>query len=227
MYLLTSILLTIFFSLQSFAFDQSIGSFSKGSLERAKELSDEGRGYVKLFQKRERRFGSDTLITALRDISLYMATKFPFGERLQIGDLSQKKGGRISRHASHQNGLDVDIMYFRNDYREQEVEYNGFDEDFVHAHKLSSNFDKKRNWELFKYLVTNYRVNRIFVDKVIKQEMCQYAQVIGEFDSGHEVLRRLRHWKFHGNHMHIRLKCPLSETRCSDQKETSTQTFCR
>ena len=34
-------------------------------------------------------------------------------ERIQLGDIAQKGGGRMTRDASHQTGLDVDIVYMR------------------------------------------------------------------------------------------------------------------
>jgi murein endopeptidase len=55
----------------------------------------------------------------LRVVSGYAAAH-PSAPRLGIGDLSRPRGGPFGpRHASHQNGLDVDVYYPRRDRRER------------------------------------------------------------------------------------------------------------
>jgi murein endopeptidase len=72
----------------------------------------------------ERRWGTRKLVDAIELISLDYGTRFPIGPRLVVGDLSRRHGGPFGPkyggvgHASHQNGLDVDIYYPRNDYLE-------------------------------------------------------------------------------------------------------------
>jgi Penicillin-insensitive murein endopeptidase len=72
-----------------------------------------------------RRFGSGRLIhTLLRVLNGY-ATAHPDAPRVGIGDLSRQYGGDFGPrfgppgHASHQNGLDVDVYYPRRDRRER------------------------------------------------------------------------------------------------------------
>ena len=48
------------------------------------------------------------------------AASHPSAPRIGIGDLSRRLGGPFGpRHASHQNGLDVDVYYPRRDRRER------------------------------------------------------------------------------------------------------------
>lgn len=55
-------------------------------------------------------------------VSGYAAAN-PAAPRLGIGDLSRRRGGPFGpRHASHQNGLDVDVYYPRRDRRERPPE---------------------------------------------------------------------------------------------------------
>jgi hypothetical protein len=68
-----------------------------------------------------RRWGTDRLVrVVLRTIDAY-ARANPSAPRLGIGDLSRPQGGDFGRryglpgHASHQNGLDVDVYYPRRD----------------------------------------------------------------------------------------------------------------
>jgi murein endopeptidase len=72
-----------------------------------------------------RRWGTDVLLrTVLRTLRAYRAAD-PAAPRVGIMDLSRPHGGWFGRsygglgHSSHQNGLDVDVMYPRRDERER------------------------------------------------------------------------------------------------------------
>jgi murein endopeptidase len=67
-----------------------------------------------------RRWGTDDLVRlVLRLVDRY-AEAHPGAPRVGIGDLSRPHGGPFGpRHASHQNGLDVDLYYPRLDRRER------------------------------------------------------------------------------------------------------------
>jgi murein endopeptidase len=72
-----------------------------------------------------RRFGTDYLIrTLLRTLHRYRS-EHPGAPRVGVGDLSRPRGGDFGEqfgglgHASHQNGLDVDLYYPRLDRRER------------------------------------------------------------------------------------------------------------
>jgi penicillin-insensitive murein endopeptidase len=207
---------------------QVIGFYSNGRLAQATALGRDGKGYVHLFQHRERYYGSEGLVRILEAAAAALADAYPGGERLQIGDLSAEKGGRITRHASHQNGLDADIVYFRNDRREQDGGpiQDEFDESFVVDGELSENFDIVRNWALAKTFVASGRVNRMFVDAVIKQALCAHAKETGELESQAETLRRLRPYPSHDDHIHLRLTCPEGSPRCVEQENVPESTEC-
>jgi murein endopeptidase len=71
-----------------------------------------------------RRWGTDRLVrTVLTVIEQYRAERSS-AQRVGIMDLSREHGGPFGRnygglgHASHQNGLDADVLYPRNDGRE-------------------------------------------------------------------------------------------------------------
>jgi len=67
-----------------------------------------------------RRYGSDRLVrVVLRVLDDYRAAH-PDAPRVGVGDLSRPHGGPFGpKHASHQNGLDVDVYYPRLDRRER------------------------------------------------------------------------------------------------------------
>ncbi len=198
--------------------EQSIGFYADGSLVNAASLNDQGLGFIKMFQKRNRNYGATDLVELLSIAARTFAEAYPYGERLQIGDMSQQNGGKIGHHDSHQNGLDVDLIYFRKNKTEQSPDFEaGFEESFVIKKKLSPNFDVNRNFRFIKLLVSSGRINRIFIDPVIKKTFCNYTKRTNEFKESIEVLRVLRPYPNHDDHMHVRLVCPEKSTRCIAQ----------
>ena len=62
-----------------------------------------------------RRYGSAKLIHLLMAVTKEFHDAHPGAARLVIGDISRLGGGPLDEHASHQNGLDVDVYYPRRD----------------------------------------------------------------------------------------------------------------
>lgn len=221
----------IFLSLISTAMAQRLpsprGFYSKGSILFARQLPLEGEGFMRLFLHRDRGFGSQEMLSLIQKAALEMNLRYPMRDRMQVGDIAQMKGGQISRHNSHQNGLDADIAYFRINGVEQLPDiFDGFNEDMVINGKLSENFDHERNWELMKSLHRYGKVQRIFVDEVIKRETCHYATSIGEDKEHVEVLRSLRPFENHIHHLHVRLRCPVAAKNCVAQEEVAVGSGC-
>ncbi len=199
------------------------GFYSDGKLNGATRMADEGMGYFKLFRDRDRAWGSQGMVELLSSASSAVNARFPTGERLQIGDIAARKGGQITRHASHQNGLDADIVYFRMNHHEQNLdEKEGFVESFVIENArgervLSDNFDLELNWALLDALYRSGRLNRIFTDPVIKLNLCNYALQKPGLENHDEILRHLRPYAGHDDHMHVRLTCPKQSPECTPQ----------
>ena len=104
-----------------------------GRLENGVLLPAEGRHFFTWDPVRQRspnrawrRFGSDRLIRTVLNVLEEYAAAHPGAPRVAIGDLSRSHGGDFGPrygkpgHASHQNGLDVDIYYPRKDGLELE-----------------------------------------------------------------------------------------------------------
>ncbi len=199
--------------------EQAIGFYSSGSLIQAMNIPDTGDGFLKLFLSRDRGWSTFDLQAVIAKSAHDLKNAYPNGERLQIGDMSARKGGFVGRHSSHQNGLDADIAYYRVNKKEQAVEHNGFAEVFVKNGKITNNFDLERNWELIRSLVATNRVPRIFVDAAIKKAFCDYTVALGTRKSEIETLRVLRPWPNHADHLHLRLTCPKNSPRCTPQPE--------
>jgi murein endopeptidase len=109
-----------------------IGTHVAGRLRNGVRVPAEGRHFytwdpVKKSSpnRRWRRWGTDRLVRAVLGVAREHAAAHPGAARLGVGDLSRPRGGDFGirfgpvGHASHQNGLDVDIYYPRADGRER------------------------------------------------------------------------------------------------------------
>jgi penicillin-insensitive murein endopeptidase len=200
---------------------------TNGKLSHATPLSESGAGFLHLFLGRDRGWGSEGLIDLVTAAAGRVASEYPGGERLQIGDVAAEHGGPISGHGSHRNGLDIDVVYYRHDHREQKPgEADHFDELFVRHGKLSPNLDLERSWRLIELVLESGRLNRIFMDPVIKAAFCDAHARSGDA-TALQALRRLRPLGNHADHMHIRLTCPEpSSPACVRQEDVPAGTGC-
>jgi penicillin-insensitive murein endopeptidase len=110
----------------------AIGSPSAGRLERGVRLPAEGEHFFTWdpVQRRRpnrawRRYGTDRLVRLVLGVAREHRRANPGAPRMAVGDLSRPRGGDFGPqfgyigHASHQNGLDVDVYYPRADGREK------------------------------------------------------------------------------------------------------------
>lgn len=207
--------------------EQAIGFYSSGKMMNSLQLPMEGLGFLKIQRPRKRHFATFDLIKVIQTAARIVREDFPQGERLQIGDIANQKGGQCASHKSHQNGLDADIVYYRKNFREMNPEVNAtFDESFVKNGKVTENFDIERNWALFAALVSTGRVKRLFVDIAIKKAACEYAVSTGLNEEKIEILRRLRLEALHDDHVHLRITCPNNSPNCQQQLEPPEGSGC-
>jgi penicillin-insensitive murein endopeptidase len=207
--------------------EQAEKFYSGGSLMNPSVMPDAGFGFVKLYLPRHRAFSSYDMTELLKDAAGRLQQLHPSRDRLMIGDMSGEHGGFISGHASHQNGLDTDVAYLRADQTEQDPNYTkGFEQSFVKKGRLTANFDLPRNWDILKILVSSGRVQRIFVNSVVKKAFCAYAKAINELESQKETLKRLRVIAGHTDHFHVRITCPRNSPACRPQEDMPDDTGC-
>jgi murein endopeptidase len=110
---------------------KAVGLPHAGRLVRGVQLPAEGRTFFTWDpvwdttpNRGWRRWGTDKLIRTTLRVARRYSRENPDAPRLTIGDLSRPHGGDFGPqygsigHASHQNGLDIDIYYPRRDRRE-------------------------------------------------------------------------------------------------------------
>lgn len=207
---------------------EAIGYYSKGSLKNGESVLDRGTRIHKLFLARKKFFTSDQMNDVLSDAADFVRQEYPDAEVLQLGDLSAINGGSAPGHGSHQNGLDADLVYMTRNNKLQSPTASFWQEEFVKSGKITSNFHAERNLSLFRYLVMNHPVQRIFVDKIVKRTLCQYmvTNKLTKDAAIQETLRRLRPEPLHGNHFHMRLRCPTTDYGCIKQAEVPKGNGC-
>jgi murein endopeptidase len=114
---------------------RAIGQPFAGRLEDGVQLPAEGRDFwtydwgLETSPNRPwRRWGTDRLVRTLLDVLVAYRAANPGAPRVGVADLSRTHGGRFGAnfgglgHASHQNGLDADVLYPRIDRLERRAE---------------------------------------------------------------------------------------------------------
>lgn len=193
----------------------AIGAYNAGCLQGAEPLAPEGQGFELLHFARRRYFGHPELLRFVRRLAAAAAGRHL--PALLVGDLSQARGGPTpSDHGSHQSGLDVDISYTRPSQalkqpltraEREALTFPGVVD--VAAQRLTPLW-RPEITELLELAASDPSVDRIFVNAVVKREMCARRQNV-------PWLRRLRPWWGHDDHFHVRLECPAGSRSCRPQ----------
>ncbi len=171
-------------------------------------MPKDGRGYKAVRLSRHRWFGHPQLVDFITTLGGQMQ-KRRLG-MLVVGDLSQPRGGPTpTGHRSHQTGLDVDLWY--------EAPPRLVDRENAAAPVVVDLAKEKltRAWnarmiDRLALASADPRVNRIFVNPVVKRELCARLP-------GAEWLARIRPWWGHHDHFHVRLGCPADSPECVAQ----------
>lgn len=194
---------------------EPVGYYDEGSLINAACLPAEGPGYMQLYRDVNHIWGTQPLVQTIVCAAQEMNQNYPDRDRLQVEEMSARNGGDVEGHSSHENGLDVDIQYYKADGREHVPAYpKQYAPEMVQNGRVSSNFDVQRNWQLLKTLHRCGSINQIFMDQVLIDRLKQYARSINEYNSNALIFTRMQHWDNHADHFHLRLNCPRGAGRC-------------
>lgn len=103
---------------------RALGVPHAGRLVDGVRLPQEGPGWVtwdpaldRTPNRPNRLWGTDELIRITLNVIASYRLAHPDAPPLVIGDLSRRGGGELDEHASHENGLDIDVYYPRRDGR--------------------------------------------------------------------------------------------------------------
>lgn len=217
----------------------SCGSTNRGALSDAVAMPVEGPGYVMAepWRSRGTRYGTRELVSLVQRSSAAVA-ELHEGSKLSVADMSLESGGPIAMHRSHQNGRDVDLVYYAMDaagapyYPDSHMAYftrQGL-ANYAQSPQFIKNiperyFDLERNWALVREMVSDadVKVEHIFVSARVERWLIAYAKEAGEDEvlikKAARILHAPRQVKGHNDHMHVRIACPaddIAQGRCRD-----------
>ena len=219
--------LTFLLSFSAFAASEPVGFYTDGSLNEGECMPGEGEGYMQLYRDVNHIFATRPLLNMIVEAAEDMDEKYPNRDRLQVEEMSARKGGEIEGHASHENGLDVDIQFYKaNGVEHKPTAQQYYAPSMVVGGAVSPNFDVERNWELMKALHRHGNVQRIFIDTKLKAALCSYARSSGDYAANIKVLRSLQHQTNHQDHIHVRLRCPPGARYCKTQADPPAGSGC-
>jgi LysM repeat protein len=127
---------------------------------------------------------------------------------VHIHDASQKSGGELGEHRSHQDGRDVDIAYYQ-----RRCPKNGCPVRVVDPEDL----DVVRQWTLISQWLRSGQIEALFIDHRLQKVLYEHAKRRGvRADQLREWFQYpdpptskngvIRHWDSHRNHIHARIK---------------------
>ncbi|MDB5416117.1 MAG: Penicillin-insensitive murein endopeptidase [Rubritepida sp.] len=189
-----------------------IGGTGLGCMAGAAMLPPEGPGYQVVRLSRNRNWGQPELIRFMQD---FAARSRGLGlPDLWIGDLSQPRGGPMpNAHLSHQVGLDADVWL---DLSRKPVMSRAARENIPETSLVlpdQSEVDPALftpdHARLIRLAAEQPGVDRVLVNHGIKRSLCQMF-------GGAPWLHRVRPWRGHDSHMHIRLRCPAGQADCRE-----------
>ncbi len=150
------------------------------------------------------------------------------GPPVFLGDCSDADGGKLTRHASHQSGRDVDLIFLATDASgtstasKRFVSYDGSGRCVEKGCTLR--FDDRRNWWLVRTLLASRdpAVQWIFVATPIRRRLIAWAERHSEdanlLRRADKILRQPNDSSPHDDHFHVRIYCPpdARAPKCQD-----------
>lgn len=181
-----------------------------------------------LWRERRANWGTEELVGAIRRAARRVTREYP-GGTLGVADLSRRGGGDALLHRSHENGRDVDLIFYAVDARDRPLppanampRYSAKDL-VAHPSRPTSGvefgtfsprrFDVRRNWALVRALLTDPEIELqyVFCNNGLKSRMLAWAASIGEEPRLMERARELLHQPGdslpHDDHFHVRVYC--------------------
>ncbi len=192
---------------------EAVGPTNRGRLEHGVKLPSH-RGYF--IRAPERAYGTEETIRWIVSAFNSVDARFKQNKIVRVHDLSDRNGGRLRDHKSHQNGRDADITYYQKNCGSNGCKFARF---------RPGELDVARQWTLLEYWLRNGQAEMIFVDYKLQAKLYRYARKKGvtkaqleswiQYPRGkYEPDGVIRHYPEHDDHLHVRFVCPYSDLKC-------------
>lgn len=242
---------------------ESVGFYAKGELRNGVPLAVNGRDHYLMYppecytrsamasaysspSRMNNFYGHPSVIAAIGEVGAAVRKQHPLAPKLSIGELSNRRGGKIPYHYSHQTGLDVDIDFLENPPR---VMY-GPKRDRVRPvcgegpryevrvgkeWTVGPNFKHAWNWTMASTFAAREDVKVIFIGKLLRADLEGWAKKNVSTQDRLRTLKKLRAPKCppprghsvpfyennlcpHDDHIHVRFHCPADSPRCRESR---------
>ena len=203
----------VIFSERRPSFSQSVGATNNGELVEGERLQPHP-----AYEIRNRRlaWGTQETVEWLRDGFDAVSRRHPNAPRVRVHDLSDRDGGRLAGHRSHQSGRDADIAFFQRRCGGEPCGFRRITPGYLIA---------APQWTLFEHWLTRDQVEFIFMDYDLQEPLYREARRRGatraqlrqwfQYPRGADVpVGRIRHYPRHADHAHVRFVCHRSDEEC-------------
>lgn len=184
----------------------SVGAPNAGALFNAVQLPEDPR-WQRVSPSAA--WGTQETIDFLSSAIGRVVEQYPDSLPVAIGHISDRDGGPLRPHRSHQAGADVDVGY----YHKPEAHR-------WYQRATRENLDLPRTWALVRALITETDVRLILIDHSIQAWLREYAESIREDAAwlddifgakGSTRPALIRHAPGHATHLHVRFYNPIAE----------------
>lgn len=180
------------------------------------------------------RYGTEEVVAALVDSARLVHEELG-GLPVTINDLSYREGGPIPRHASHQSGRDVDVLFYQLDTNSDPIpsvgaffNLEGAGVDFHDLADPSDDvplwIDLPRTWRFLQALIENPNASlqSIYVAEHIRTLLLRYARSAGVEPAtvARFAAMTCQPEYPHDDHVHLRFYCAIEDIAegCRDSK---------
>jgi penicillin-insensitive murein DD-endopeptidase len=207
-------------------FGGSVGWPHHGVQTGAVELPQNGVGFVRYRKVGGYNWGQPSLVRAVQAAAERVQEALPGGGPLVVGDLSAREGGRVSRHASHRSGRDVDLLWYTTSPEGAALANAHFvpigPDGLGRDPNVDGGFvrlDVPREWLLIKSLLSSgaeldaekIDVQWMFVSRGVEALLIDYALASAEDPEliwrAENVLQEPAGSLPHDDHLHLRIAC--------------------
>ena len=161
-------------------------------------------------------WGTPELIRAIKTCGRVYRSYFPIkmGASMPVGDLSNRDGGPLPPHVSHQSGRDVDIGFIRKQPPKKGIFVNTAPRE-MHMYK---------QWVVLKCFLDNPKTKMVIIEHSLVRALKKYIRRIYR-KRPHKLKTYLPYFPGgkksvivgdteHRSHMHVRLKCDANDRKC-------------
>jgi len=197
---------------------ESIGFPSDGTLGGAVPMVEgPGRRILAIGWKT---WGKDTSIAILDSVLDAWAKRGNDVQDILVGNISNRTGGRLEPHSTHQSGRDVDLGYPQRLAAGAELNWQEM---------TAANLDAAQTWALLFLLGETGAVEEIYIDRGIQKLLHEHA-ISSELLSKSALTKWMEyprptgtsgvlitHVAGHTDHMHVRWSCVDGDARCKSR----------